>query len=55
MSSTGWKDGGVEVLTSTHMLQDGELRVFRGSFPQMHLGYSDVFLSLNATAQEKRH
>lgn len=45
VSSTGWKDGGVEVLTSTHTLQDGELRVFRGSFPQTHLGYSDLFLS----------
>ena len=55
MSSTGWKDGGVEVLTSTHVLQDGELRVFRGRFPQTHLGYSDLFLSLKATAQEERH
>ena len=54
-SSTVWKDGGVEVLTGTHMLQDMELRVFRGRFPQTHLRYSDLFLSLKATAQEEGH
>lgn len=53
MSSTGWKDGGVEVLTGTHMLQDAELRVFRGRVPQTHLGYSDLFPSLKAIAQEE--
>ena len=53
MSSTGWKDGVVEVLTGTHMLQDAELRVFRGRVPQTHLGCSDLFPSLKAIAQEE--
>lgn len=54
-SCTVWKDGGVEVLTGTHTLQDTELRVFRGRFPQTHLRYSDLFLSLKAAAQEEGH
>lgn len=50
LENEGWW---AEVLRNTQVHQDGGFRVLKEEFLQTHVGCSDLFLSLKATAQEK--